>query len=73
MPETTSVPGGTQVGPRATYRFKWSNLDLDTYFVGRRAAADALRREASVMIKRADQIELEITELAACLELVTND
>jgi len=53
-----------------TYRFRHSNVDLEQFVKGRRFAADRLRREAEVLLKRADQIEAEMYEWEAALEPV---
>lgn len=50
-----------------TYRFKWSNYDLDRYLRERRRCADALRREAEILTKRAEQVDKEADELEAVL------
>lgn len=55
-----------EIGP--TYRFKWSNYTLAKYIEGRRAVADRIRRDASTMIQRAEQIEQEMVELANSIE-----
>ncbi len=39
------------------YRFKWINVDLDDYAKGLRTKASNLRREAELLLKRADQID----------------
>lgn len=54
-----------------TYRFKWSNHTLESFVSSRHAAARALRGEASVLLKRADQIEIEIGEWQESLVPVT--
>lgn len=50
-----------------TYRFKWDNYDLDQYLKGRRFTADALRRDAEILIKRAEQIDEERHQLERAL------
>lgn len=50
-----------------TYQFKWDNYDLSDYFEGRKFAAAALRRDAEILIKRANQIDEERNELERAL------
>lgn len=50
-----------------TYRFKWDNYDLDRYLESRRFASDALRRDAEILIKRAEQIDEERHQLERAL------
>lgn len=54
-----------------TYRFKWTNMDLDRFVENRRAAAVLLRRDAAKLTLRAEQIEEEIAEWMNALEEVT--
>lgn len=49
------------------YKFKWDNMDLPEYIEHRRAAATNLRREAAVLVRRAEQIEEELAELSTTL------
>lgn len=42
---------------QATYRFKWSNYDLEAWVASKRAAANNLRRDAQILIVKADQID----------------
>jgi hypothetical protein len=51
-----------------TYRFKWSNVDLGEMTSRRRFAADKLRREADILLRRADQIMEEAYEWERALE-----
>lgn len=44
------------------YRFKWSNVGLEDYAKERRMAATMLRRDAEILIKRAEQVEIEAGE-----------
>lgn len=36
------------------YRFKWDNTDIDSYTEGLRAKATLLRREAAILVARAE-------------------
>ncbi len=54
-----------------TYRFRWSNVDMAGFVLERRAVADGLRRDAQVMMRRAEQIEEEIAAWSRALEEVT--
>jgi hypothetical protein len=54
-----------------TYRFKWSNIDLDRFVENRRAAAVLLRREAAKLTLQAEQIEEEVHQWKDALEEVT--
>lgn len=49
------------------YIFKWSDHDLASYVESRKAAATLLRRKASDLTLRAEQIEEEMTELQRSL------
>lgn len=52
------------------YRFRRSNIDLERFREQRRFAADALRRDAQILIMRADQIEAEAREWFQAIEAV---
>jgi hypothetical protein len=49
------------------YKFKWTNFNLDSYLSARHEAANSLRRDADILIQRADQIDKEAYELRASL------
>ena len=49
------------------YRFKWSNWDLDRHIEDRKFAATQLRRQASDLSLRAEQIEEECAKLKTVL------
>jgi chaperonin cofactor prefoldin len=51
------------------YKFIWSNIDLDEFVDQRKFAANQLRREAQILMVRADQIDDEIHEWKMALEL----
>lgn len=53
-----------------TYRFRWTNIDMDAFREQRRCAAQALRRDAEILMRRADQIEAEVREWYQALEEV---
>lgn len=55
------------------YKFKWDNMDLPEYVEHRQAAATILRREAAVLVRRAEQIEEELAELRTTLMVVTDE
>jgi hypothetical protein len=60
--------------PESTvYRFRWSNLTLATYLENRKFVAQALRRDAEILMKRAEQIDAEMSELRRSLEEVPGD
>jgi len=44
------------------YKFKWSNIDMDAFVDQRKFAASQLRRDAQILMVRADQIDEEIHE-----------
>ena len=50
------------------YRFRWSNVDLEGFKEQRRFAAERLRREAEILVKRAEQIEEEMREWSRAME-----
>jgi hypothetical protein len=52
------------------YKFKWTNVDLNSYIENRRFVAKQKRREAEVLIKQAEAIEEEMQELNSVLEPV---
>jgi hypothetical protein len=56
-----------------TYRFKWENLDLDSYVDGLRAKACMLRDEAKILMARAEQIDDFIMDLRHDLLPVETD
>ena len=52
------------------YRFKWSNYNLGHYLRERRSVADVLRRDAAILVARAEQIEEEAHHLQTALQPV---
>jgi hypothetical protein len=56
-----------------SYRFRWSNVDLEAFKNQRRFAADKLRREAEILMKRADQIDQEMHEWACAMEPASDE
>ncbi len=50
------------------YKFKWHVYDLSDHIKSRKAVASKLRRDAAVLVSRADQIEEEMAELEIALE-----
>lgn len=46
----------------AAYRFRWSNYNLGRMLKERRNAAQRLRNDAEILVKRAEQIEAEASE-----------
>lgn len=50
-----------------TYKFKWTNVDLDVYMQNRRSVAQAKRRDAEILIEQAKTIEMEMSELELAL------
>lgn len=52
------------------YKFKWSNVDLDSYVSSRMAAATLLRREAEKLLLQAAQIEDDARQLEVDLVAV---
>ena len=54
------------------YRFKWSNYDLEHYLQERRSVAGLLRRDAAMLVARAEQIEEEAHHLQTALQPVVS-
>lgn len=50
-----------------TYKFKWTNVDLDGYMQNRRYVAQVKRRDAEILIEQAKTIEMEMSELELAL------
>lgn len=50
-----------------TYKFKWTNTDLDDYMRNRRSFGQSMRRQAEILIERAQMIEAETHELEISL------
>ena len=53
-----------------TYKFKWTNIDLNGYMQDRRFIAQKKRREAEILVREAEAIETEMSELQIALLLV---
>ena len=53
---------------RPTYCFRWSNITLETYTESRRAKAQSLRKDAAMLIIKADAIEEEANSLAVDMQ-----
>lgn len=53
-----------------TYKFKHTNVDLEGYMQDRRFVAQRKRRDAEVLIKEAEAIEMEMGQLSVNLFLV---
>ena len=68
MGRSGKVTGNIMSQP--TYKFKWTNVDLNSYIENRRFVAKQKRREAEVLIKQAEAIEEEMQELQLVLEPV---
>lgn len=51
------------------YRFRWSNIDLHDFIEQRKLAAQNLRLDAKILIVRAEQLEIEMREWQAALEI----
>jgi len=56
-----------------TYKFKWTNIDLAAFMEQRRYAAQSLRRDANLLMMRADEIEAQANEWSSALKEVTDD
>lgn len=56
-----------------TYQFKWANVDLKGYMQNRRFVAQNKRREAEVLVKQAEAIEMEMHELEISMVAVEGD
>jgi chaperonin cofactor prefoldin len=52
------------------YKFKWTNVDLRDYMQQRRFVAQQKRRDAEVLVKQAESIEMEMSELEMALVMV---
>lgn len=50
-----------------TYKFKWSNVDLNGYMRDRRFAAQQKRSDAVILVKEAEVIEAEMRALEQAL------
>jgi hypothetical protein len=50
-----------------TYKFKWTNVDLKGYMADRRFVAQKKRKEAEILVKEAEAIEMEMSELSVAL------
>ncbi len=57
-----------ETGP--TYRFKWTNYDMERMIAERRSCAASLRRNAATLIVKAEQIEEEAEKWSNVLEIV---
>ena len=57
---------------RPTYRFKWVNFDLERQVDECKARASTLRREAAVLVMRAEVIENEAEKWKSMLEECTD-
>ena len=55
---------------RRVYRFKWVNYDMERMQASQRARAQVLRRDAAILIARAEQIEEDAAEWEKALESV---
>jgi len=55
------------------YKFKWTNIDLAAFMEQRRHAAQALRRDAHLLMIRADEIETQANEWSTALKEVSDD
>jgi hypothetical protein len=49
------------------YKFKWDNTDLKDYIRNSKYVAGGLRREAEILMKRAETIDMEMAELESSL------
>lgn len=46
-----------------TYKFKYTNVDLEGYMQDRRFVAQRKRRDAEILVREAETIETEMQEL----------
>jgi hypothetical protein len=51
----------------AVYKFKWSNYNIEIYAENQKAKASNLRRQAELLILKAETIEEEVSELTRIL------
>jgi hypothetical protein len=58
---------------QSRYRFRWTNIDMDAFVRSCRDRADILRRDASVLMRRAEQIEEEAAAWKNAMEIVQDD